>query len=249
MIQLKRLPKPTELTADKVRELTEQYEKDKTKSVWKQKYIEDALLKMSHKKCCFCECNITEESKYMEVEHFYPKSIYPKKVVEWENLFPICGRCNKSKSDLDPSVTAIIHPVLDNPTEHLRMKAYRLYGKTEKGRQTINEIDLNDSERLVICRFEISEVIKTKLADFLEQLTEDIDNQLLTDKKSKKNIQKIEKLMREGLPEEVYSATVATSILEDENYQDIKEKFKAMNIWSSDLENLEKELQKISLLP
>lgn len=248
MIQLKRPPKPTELTDEKVRELTEKYEADNNKSVWKQTYIENALLKMSHEKCCFCECNVTKESKYMEVEHFYPKSKYPKKVVEWENLFPICGRCNKSKSDLDPSVTAIIHPVLDNPTVHLRMKGYRLYGKTAIGNQTINEIDLNDHARLGICRFEIGNIMLQNLKDVFDDLQENIENQTLTDTKSRRIRRKLEKLMREGLPEEIYSATIATCILEDENYQNIKEKFKAKNIWDSALTELEQSLEKIALL-
>lgn len=85
MIQLQTIPKPIELTSKVVQELTTLYKQDGT-LVWQQRYIKKALLDMSYNKCCYCECNIIEESNYLEVEHFHPKNLYPDEVVSWENL-------------------------------------------------------------------------------------------------------------------------------------------------------------------
>ena len=44
----------------------------------------------------------------MEVEHFHPKSLYPNEVISWENLLPICKRCNSSKgADSEPVLRAL----------------------------------------------------------------------------------------------------------------------------------------------
>ncbi|RYE16339.1 MAG: HNH endonuclease, partial [Sphingobacteriaceae bacterium] len=67
MIKLTAISAPDELTYDVVKELTEQYQLT-GESVWNQPYIKKALLSMSNNKCCYCECKIDEESKYLEVE-------------------------------------------------------------------------------------------------------------------------------------------------------------------------------------
>ncbi|OQY54394.1 MAG: hypothetical protein DRR08_10845 [Candidatus Parabeggiatoa sp. nov. 2] len=100
MIRLQPIGKLNKLTDDVVQELTTCYVTNGT-SVWKKPYIIRALLKMSSDKCCYCECNVTEESNYLEVEHFQPKSLYPDKVVVWDNLLPSCKRCNGTKRDHD----------------------------------------------------------------------------------------------------------------------------------------------------
>ena len=93
MIQLQAKPRPPQLTDDLVAQLTADF-KATQNAVWNKLYIKTALLEISHGKCCYCECNIKEESKYMEVEHFYAKSIYPEEVLDWRFLLPACKRCN-----------------------------------------------------------------------------------------------------------------------------------------------------------
>ena len=124
MIQLQALARPIELTDERVQQLTEKYKTDNT-AVWQKDYIKKALLKMSFEKCCFCECRINEESKYLEVEHFHPKSLYPDEVLLWENLLPICKRCNVHKLNHDTKQDPIIHPVKDSPKKHLSIENYR----------------------------------------------------------------------------------------------------------------------------
>ncbi|HRI71842.1 MAG TPA: hypothetical protein PK156_46735 [Polyangium sp.] len=47
-----------------------------------------------HRRCMFCEDN----SGY-QVEHFWPKAIFPKLTFEWLNFLYACGQCNGKKSD------------------------------------------------------------------------------------------------------------------------------------------------------
>lgn len=239
MIQLKAQPKPVELTASEIRKLTKEFIKTE-KSVWKKDYITEPLLKMSFGKCCFCETKVNEESKYMEVEHFYPKSIYKFKVVSWKNLLPICGRCNKKKLKHDTKKEPIINPVFDNPKEHLKLKNYRFYGKTDLGKLTKDIVDLNDRQRLVNVRSEIGVKLLEGLDDLL-QLTQDYITNPITRKRNK-IIGKLKNILLEGTKEYEYSATVATVLLEDDNYKEIKQLFIDNNLWNDEFIQLEKEV-------
>ena len=50
MIHIVRIEKPKELTDEVVKQKTELYKKDNTKTVWKEKYIQEALMAMSYHK-------------------------------------------------------------------------------------------------------------------------------------------------------------------------------------------------------
>jgi len=89
MIKLDRVPKPVELTKKLQLKLTDEF-KLTGKSVWNIGFIKTHLLRFSNNKCCYCEANIVEESKYLEVEHFHHKDTYKDEVLEWENLLPSC---------------------------------------------------------------------------------------------------------------------------------------------------------------
>jgi uncharacterized protein (TIGR02646 family) len=43
--------------------------------------------------CCYCE-----DSVGVQVEHIWPKSLYPEKTFDWLNLLLACGRCNNTKN-------------------------------------------------------------------------------------------------------------------------------------------------------
>jgi len=236
MIRLHPVPRPAKLTDDKVKELTERYQREQ-KSVWNEQFIKDALLQLSHGKCCYCECDVTRGGSYLEVEHFHPKSLYPEEVICWENLLPACKRCNVHKRDHDTKQEPIIHPIQDEPQSHLSLRNYRLYSKTPLGEKTIDVLDLNDRERLVEKRFEIGDRLLTDL----EHLWLDLPDSA-TRKLSRKR-QKLIDLMKEGTARYEYSATAATVILQDDNYQKIKLWFIQKNLWDDELNNLEKKLQ------
>ena len=62
-------------------------------SRYKHKDIKDALKKIYHRKCAFCEQRIEQ----FDVEHFRPKSIYYWLAFSWDNLLFACSTCNTHK--------------------------------------------------------------------------------------------------------------------------------------------------------
>ncbi|MCB9232568.1 MAG: hypothetical protein H6581_12935 [Bacteroidia bacterium] len=46
------------------------------------------------RRCCYCEDSLADE-----VEHIFPKSIFPEKVFVWENYLYACGPCNGPKNN------------------------------------------------------------------------------------------------------------------------------------------------------
>lgn len=246
MIQLTRTPCPTELTQTVKDALTLEYTTT-GKSVWKQKYIEKALLTMSNDKCCYCECRVGEESKYMEVEHFLPKSHRPDLVVDWNNLLPSCKRCNGSKSNHNTETEPIIDPSAQNPKEHLLFRAFRLRPKTPLGEMTIDVLKLNHRERVVNKRFEVGQ----KIIEIIEALREETEEYIANKSTKKRNkiLTKLDNIMLEALPKAIYSATVATVLFElcTEDYNTIKTILQNENLWGEDFQNMENVIQQIKL--
>jgi len=242
MISLKAIPKPTELTNKVVQELTARYKKEGS-AVWRKKYIIDALLKRSANKCCYCECKIMEEGKYIEVEHFHPKSLYPDEVVAWKNLLPSCKRCNGKKGDHDTKKEPIIHPVRDNPKSHLTWKNYRLYSKTKLGDDTIGVIYLNDRNRLVRKRFDIGDKLMEALEGLLQSTIGYDDRTNFSTRSRNKIVGQLTNLMREGTRQSEFSATAATIILHEESYSNIKQLFLKNNLWNDEFIELEKAVE------
>jgi hypothetical protein len=246
MIQLQAVKKPSQLTDAIVKQLTAEFKADKTKSVWKQDYITISLSKMSDHKCCFCETKVNKASQYMEVEHFHAKSIYPNEVVEWKNLLPICKRCNIKKSNHDTKKEPIIHPVYDNPKLHLELRNFRFYKRTELGKCTIEVVYLNDKQRLVDKRYEIGSKINESLEILLQSVQDYIDNPIT--RRRNKIVGTLKNILLEGTKEYEYSATAATIILTDSNYQEIKQIFESNNLWIPEFSELEKQVEFCALI-
>lgn len=76
--------------------------------------IKQKLIESSHGKCAFCE-SMPSESGNIEVEHFQPKSIYHNLTFDWDNLLPVCRKCNEAKSDFDTGINPIVNPATNNP--------------------------------------------------------------------------------------------------------------------------------------
>jgi hypothetical protein len=241
MIQLQAVPAPPELTSEIVAKLTTKFQEDGS-SVWKQDYIKKALLEMSNYKCAYSEIRLQEEGKFMEVEHFLPKSLHPDKVVEWDNLLPASKFCNGKKLD---RIHPIVHPVQDNPKDHLYMVDYVLYGKTKKGRDSVIVLGLNDPENLIQPRLKIREATKSELGKQYLQVIRFSQNP--NDSQELEVIHAFGRLLENGNRKSEYSATIATTILNDPHYSEIKRIFKEQNIWSDELEKLEEELTFCSL--
>lgn len=234
MIKLDRSQKPDFLTDDKVCELTEEF-KLTQKNVWNNEHIKKALLLSSYGKCAYCECSLTAESNYMEVEHFEDKKNNPDKVVIWENLLPSCKKCNGSKSIHDVLAKPIVNPYEEDPKNHLALRLYRLRGKTEKGSRTIDITNLNHSERLVMSRFRIGEKVHQLVETSWERYN------VYTEKKDTRSknrvIGVVEGLLKECQPAADYAASTATMLLTDIKFTELIVFLKADSIWTQELED------------
>ncbi|WBV61182.1 HNH endonuclease [Chryseobacterium camelliae] len=238
MIKLNRTPKPIELTDAVKNNLTNEF-KSTGKSVWNTDYIKKGLLSFSHNKCCYCETNIKEESKYLEVEHFHHKETYKDEVLDWENLLPSCKRCNGTKNDHDTKLEPIVDPSKIDPKNHLKYWRYRIKGSDELGKLTVSVLKLNDQDRLVKKRFEIGNAIQERLEQ-LNELTDDYINGIQRSTRRKNRIVNgIKDLMKEGLPSSIYSATAATVILTDTEFDTLKRKLNSVDLWDAELSQLE----------
>lgn len=49
------------------------------------------LAQMRRGKCAYCEYGEADE-----IDHYLPKSSFPEKMFDWENMLPACGSCNKT---------------------------------------------------------------------------------------------------------------------------------------------------------
>ena len=74
----------------------EMFPKKNTKSNTVFKEIKECLTKMcnSTRRCVYCEDSLGDE-----VEHIYPKDLYPDKCFKWENYIYACGPCNGPKNN------------------------------------------------------------------------------------------------------------------------------------------------------
>ncbi|MBO1329363.1 hypothetical protein OQ496_12920 [Acetobacter suratthaniensis] len=246
MIKLKRSAAPVELTEETVEKLTAQY-KETNVAVWNKPYIKQSILSMSHCKCAYCETKLDEESKYMEVEHFRCKTAFPDLVVVWSNLLPSCKRCNGRKSDYNVDTEGmIIDPTLNQPQEHFYFKDSRLRWKTDLGRRTSDVLYLNDSDRLVKVRHEIT----CATCEAIEKIRHMLENYICEKRTTFKrnNITRsVEKLLNQGLPNTQFSALVSTVISEDDNYIWIKENLVTLGLWNDELCALDQCIKKIAL--
>lgn len=244
MIKLERAQKPDFLSEEKISELTKIFKETKS-SVWNHEAIKQPLLLSSHQKCAYCECCVSEESKYMEVEHFKYKDKYENLVVEWVNLLPSCKRCNIAKSDHDVELEQLINPYDTDPKEHLKLKLYKLKGLTQLGKSTIHTADLNNSERLVVKRFDIGQQLQSSIETATERL--ELYTSDKTTRRKNKLIGIIETILQECQPSSIYSATTATIALNDEDLINIINNMKQFEIWPQHLEDLYKSASNLAL--
>jgi len=244
VIKLSRAPKPDFLDNAKVIELTDKFISER-KAVWNIDVIKNPLIESSNKKCAYCECSLSTESNYMEVEHFEDKKHNPNKVVQWENLLPSCKRCNGTKSTHDVISEPIVNPFNEDPREHLMLKNYRLKGKSDKGKMTIQELRLNHSKRCVVSRFDIGEQID-KLIDLAQ---DKYQNYLTAPNTRSKNklIGIMEGILQECQPTVQYSAITSINVVTDNEFISLVTALKEADLWNGELENLYVSAQDIAL--
>lgn len=246
MIKLNRNTTPLLLSPSFVKVKTQEF-KDTSNNVWNIDWLKQSLLSLSYNKCAYCECDLKEESKYMEVEHFEDKERYPDKVLDWDNLLPSCKRCNGSKSTHDVIIEPIINPFKDEPSTHIYFRLYRMKEKDNKGRQTIDVVDLNNYERAVQKRFEVGEALERLIDTAQEKVERYLENPIVQRRNKLLNI--VEGILRECQPNTMYSATCATILHTNDAYIQIKKKLKELKLWSNEFEDLDNISNTLILLP
>lgn len=244
MIKLERAFTPLCLTPSEVSRLTIEF-KSTGKNVWNIDPLKLALLQTSHNKCAYCECNLTIESKYVEVEHFLNKDRYPSEVLSWNNLLPSCKRCNGTKGSHDVVADPIINPYTTNPTHHFKLKHYRLQPKSELAKNTIHAIDLNNYTRIIKVRLEIGEDIQQSI----ELATEKLESYLANPSTRRRNtlMSLVTQLLTECQPEASYSATASTILHDSEVYAELKQGLENATLWTNELNKLHTTSKLLSL--
>ena len=239
MIQLTLPSEPTELKANK-KKLTKAYAEScragKPKAVWNTKYIRDALLAMTHDKCAYSEVKLQGRGAYWDVEHFKCKKLYPESVVEWGNLLPACEFCNRSaKRDHDVVALPIVHPIKDCPGEHLYVCSGRFFPNDDKGKNTIEVLRLNDENNLLCSRFKVCQDFADRL-----QCCKVLKDKCVTSSDCDYVRNKFKALLRAGLPEREYSATVATFLMYEQRdlVQEIEQQLIAWKLWDEEMESV-----------
>jgi len=106
---------------------------------WKDKHISDIREKLrkhilkeeQFSLCAYCEKEIDETSKKLNIDHFKTRNLFPKLTLDYNNLLVSCnspGRCSdyKDKNIGLADYNKIINPVLDNPNDFFN---YHLTGE------------------------------------------------------------------------------------------------------------------------
>ena len=127
------------------------------------------LEKMFKGLCAYCE-GFYGGVSYGEIEHFKPKSLYPRLMFDYSNMNIACRKCNENKKEKFDE--RLINPTDDNPEEHIKFRAYMAIPLDEKGKITINMFKLNDKSRTLAKERNFT-AIKNGL-DVIKQLIDNI---------------------------------------------------------------------------
>jgi uncharacterized protein (TIGR02646 family) len=194
MIKLKRPAKPKSLLSPETRRAIRQAgsvairwaERDQKLATSQETFEPDqgiidaldvimALLRLSQRKCSFCETPVNDASPAL-VSRFRPPGAavghdgksslahYVWLAYDWSNLFASCAFCDRAKGTRFPvahdraapgtrgtgladETPWLLDPCLDDPDAHLVFTADgRVAGDTERGRVTIDCFDLNRAD-------------------------------------------------------------------------------------------------------
>ncbi len=66
----------------------------KSNSVFNEVKARISELCNNTRRCVYCEDSLADE-----IEHIFPKDLYPEKCFQWENYLYACGQCNRTKNN------------------------------------------------------------------------------------------------------------------------------------------------------
>lgn len=215
------------------------------KAVWRIDALKEALLATSHNKCAYCETPLGQGAAYIEVEHFRHKDSYENLVISWDNLLPSCRRCNGKKGTHDVEKEPIINPYEIDPRAHFKFECCRLAPTTDLGRETAGVLNLNDTQRLGIPRWKLSDRLK-KAIGVCEIV---LERYKATPRTRTKNdlLEKIEDVLIECQPSSSYSAVAATVLHSDPTYFTLIGQLKDLGFWTAELELMHDKSRAVTL--
>lgn len=123
---------------------------------YRHRQVQDALERMFHGKCAYCESRVTHVS-FAHIEHYRPRSMFPALTFDWGNLLLSCPVCNSSryKGDKFPETSEggpLVNPCADDPAAHFTFHydhtalLASIYGVTSRGLVTERLLGLNRPE-------------------------------------------------------------------------------------------------------
>lgn len=182
--------------SERKKSANKKFQQERRKKWFKEEII-DKLKKMSGvgNYCMYCS-----NSASSDVEHFYPKSLFPEKTFDWENMLWTCTPCNRKKGEcfpVDQQQPLIIDPVSENVWEFLyidqKFGMLIPHSDTEthnnRAEKTIEILGLESEER---------DYLRERRLKAIKKLKEWIKRQMkLLESKSKSKEQIIESLKEE----------------------------------------------------
>ncbi|ELQ6046419.1 hypothetical protein R2200_002023 [Cronobacter malonaticus] len=200
-------------------------EKDSLTEHYRHQHIKDALFPTSFNKCAFCECIPEDGGNFIQIEHYFPKSIYPSLCFSWDNFLPSCNKCNLAKSILDTVATPIINPYVDEPSQYLYVSLLKLktLNGSQLGSDTIKELKLNSSRHINARRDLLADIEK-----LTERLQDKIDefNHANTQRLRDNRLGELQELLEEldffMRPDQPYSFFCKQIILNEPEYIEAK---------------------------
>ena len=149
-----------------------------------------ALRDACYDKCMYCESYISHVY-HGDVEHIVPKSKFPERTNDWNNLGYVCARCNGFKKDAYFEHAPFINPFDENPDDFIFAFGTMIFNHpgNERGDVTIRVIQLNRPglierrlERVQALINMAENIAKTRNPELKELLKSELDTEALADK-------------------------------------------------------------------
>ncbi|MBQ9267549.1 MAG: TIGR02646 family protein [Clostridia bacterium] len=140
-----------------------------------RKEVLQSLEEMYHGCCAYCESDVEAVSN-PHIDHFRPKSLFPRLVFEYSNLNYACQKCNQYK--LDKWDESFFSPTDEDPEEHIRFVREAAIPLDERGNKMIEVLKLN-REKVIARRREKYNTMAESIRVANEQFNEiDYTNQV-----------------------------------------------------------------------
>ncbi len=132
-------------------------------------------------RCMYCG-----DSHGTDIEHYWPKALYPERMFRWTNMLlgcTDCGRIKGSRFPLAGGLPLLVKPTIDDPWQFLDfdpatgnlVPRFRsdIGGTTPKGENTVEVLQLDRREALAKGYQKSFRRIRSKIEEVLDQATPD----------------------------------------------------------------------------